>query len=209
MKLMLRLFCLMLWQGFLFAPAGFAADVAALLNAHLARIQSLEANFTQTIVDSHDRLLSESSGKLILVRPGKFRWEVSQPDPELVIANGKRLSIYNPDLQQLVVRTIKENDNEVPALLLSRAEISAADHFVVTQVSPTVFHLVPKNKGSLFASIELEFKGDDLVRMSILDHMNQTTRIVFHSERRNRAIAGGLFQFSPPKGTDVVYDTVP
>ncbi len=63
--------------------------------------------------------MQRSYGKMALERPGKFRWEVTKPIPQLIIANEAKLWIYDPDLEQVTIRRLKVTSGETPALLLS------------------------------------------------------------------------------------------
>jgi len=202
--LKISLFGLCVLTGSLFA----AGDPVMTLNTRLSEIQSLQADFVQTITDSHGRQISHATGSLSLIRPGKFRWQVNPPEGELVIANDKKLLVYDPDLQQLVIRTLSDNDSEVPALLLSRGDISSGDHFVVRLQSenPEIFHLTPKNKDSLFSDFQLMFDKNNLVKMTFVDHLKQTTVIAFKHQKHNPALPAKLFDFKAPRGTDVIYD---
>ena len=91
--------------------ASASADLAGLLN----KVQSMKANFIQTVYDKRGKVTQKSSGRMALQRPGKFRWDVAKPMPQLIIANGTKLWIYDPDLEQLTIRSIKKAAGESPA----------------------------------------------------------------------------------------------
>jgi outer membrane lipoprotein carrier protein len=56
-------------------PAAFAAGPTP-LDSFLDDMKTLRATFLQTLVDAHGREIDRSNGTLIVVRPGKFRWEI-------------------------------------------------------------------------------------------------------------------------------------
>src|SRR5260370_42187256 len=56
-------------------PAAFAAAPTP-LDSFLDDMKTLRATFLQTLVDAHGREIDRSNGTLIVVRPGKFRWEI-------------------------------------------------------------------------------------------------------------------------------------
>jgi outer membrane lipoprotein carrier protein len=57
------------------APAAFAAG-ATPLDSFLDDMKTLRATFLQTLADAHGKQIDRSNGTLIVVRPGKFRWEI-------------------------------------------------------------------------------------------------------------------------------------
>ena len=45
-----------------------------------------------------------SSGEVALSAPRLFRWEYTQPYPQLIVADGERVWVFDPDLDQVTVR---------------------------------------------------------------------------------------------------------
>ena len=45
-----------------------------------------------------------SSGTFAFARPGKFRWSYDKPYEQLLVGDGDKLWIYDPDLNQVVGR---------------------------------------------------------------------------------------------------------
>src|SRR5882724_13506050 len=74
------------------APAAAAAaSPAAEVEKYLSGLASWTADFEQTIDDGHGNVLRSAAGRLYLQRPGKFRWDYSQPSEQLVLADGKQI----------------------------------------------------------------------------------------------------------------------
>lgn len=194
--------------GWTFCLICKASEVSDALNARLAATKTFQANFVETVIDAHGKQLSQSTGKVFIVRPGQFRWQVLQPNPELIIADSKTINLYDPSLQQLIIRAVNPTETDSPVLLLSRTDISSDQHFAVSLQSkhPEIFRLVPKNKDSLFAEFLLEFNRDDLQKMTFFDHLGQKTTVQFLNEKRNQSLSATLFHFKAPKGTDVIHD---
>jgi len=80
------------------------ATPATDVEKYLAGLASWSADFTQTIDDGHGKVLRSAAGKLYLQRPGKFRWDYSEPSEQLVLADGKQIWFYDKDLAQANVR---------------------------------------------------------------------------------------------------------
>src|SRR5260370_221708 len=98
------------------APAAAAAaSPAAEVEKYLSGLASWTADFEQTIDDGHGNVLRSAAGRLYLQRPGKFRWDYSQPSEQLVLADGKQIWFYDKDLAQPNVREVDTSLASTPA----------------------------------------------------------------------------------------------
>ena len=190
------------------------------LNQYLSQLNSLEANFTQTtqvtnpvakrpvanqgLKSSH--LNQTFAGLMQVKRPGQFRWETTSPSKQLIVANGSTVWIYDPDLEQAVRQKMDEQVGNTPALLLSGQASSIMKSFKVTQPdsSRAYFVLYPKNKDGVFESLGISFSNKAPSQMILKDSLGQKTTISFNNVKLNPTLNAGLFNFIPPKGTDVI-----
>src|SRR5579872_1513360 len=149
----------------------------------LSSIHSLQANFLQTILDNKGKAIQRSEGKLILQRPGQFRWQILRPIPQLLIANNTRLWIYDPDLEQVVVRPVAKEIGKTPAFLLSNVNFAITRDFTVRRLQAPPhwqwFSLTPKVKESLFQVIQLGFLNREIKEMRMKDNLGHNTIIQF------------------------------
>src|ERR1700744_2929409 len=109
------------------APASPAADV----DKYLQGLATWSADFTQTIDDGHGKVTRSAAGKLYLQKPGKFRWDYTEPSEQLILADGKEIWFYDKDLQQANVRGMDVSLASTPAVLLSGGA-SVESQFKVT-----------------------------------------------------------------------------
>jgi len=201
------LFLLMIWL-----PLANAAPASTELTTILSNIKTLKANFTQTVLDNYQKPVQISYGKMYLQRPGKFRWEVSKPIPQQIIANESKLWIYDPDLEQVTIRSLKSTGGDSPALFLSHTNITLEKEYTVTHLQKPEsdllwFSLKPKKADSMFASIQMGFKQNQIKEMQLEDHIGHTTQIVFKNIQSNITIPASLFIFKPKPGIDVIDET--
>src|SRR3984957_3237058 len=89
-----------------------AADVEKYLNG----LASWAADFEQTIDDGRGNVLRSAAGRLYLQRPGKFRWDYSQPSEQLVLADGKQIWFYDKEREQANVRDMDTSLARKPAV---------------------------------------------------------------------------------------------
>lgn len=197
---------------FISTSLALASEAGNALLPLLNRINTLQANFTQTVYDNHNQAVQQSFGTLVLSRPGKFRWDVKKPIPQLIVANLSRLWIYDPDLEQVTIRAFSANATDAPALLLSHPDATLEATYTVSSIqkkqsSLQWFSLKPKKKDSLFDEVQLGFQQGQLQEMRLLDHLGHTTQIEFNHVQVNGNVSPTLFTFKIPKQADVIDET--
>jgi outer membrane lipoprotein carrier protein len=184
-----------------------AATASAAVQKYLANLATWSADFTQTIEDSGGKVLRSAAGKLYLQRPGKFRWDYSQPSEQLVLADGKQIWFYDKDLAQANVRDMDSTLASTPASLLS-GEGSLDAQFNIKALPAAGglewFSLVPKHADTDFQLIRIGFDSGELASMFLADKLGQVTQLTFTHPVRNAHLPADLFSFTPPPGVDVI-----
>jgi outer membrane lipoprotein carrier protein len=186
------------------APASPAADV----DRYLAGLSSWSADFKQTITDGHGKVLRSAAGKFYLERPGKFRWDYSDPSEQLILADGKQIWFYDKDLAQANVRDMDSTLASTPAMLLSGTG-SVSSEFDIKALPNDGglrwFQLVPKHPNGDFQLVRIGFDKDgELSSMFLADKLDQITQLSFTHPTKNPKFAADLFTFVPPAGVDVI-----
>jgi outer membrane lipoprotein carrier protein len=184
-----------------------AATPAAEVEKYLSGLASWTADFRQTIDDGHGNVMRSAAGRLYLQRPGKFRWDYSQPSEQLVLADGKQIWFYDKDLAQANVRDMDTSLASTPASLLSGSG-SISTQFDIKALPPSAglqwFQLVPKHADTDFQLVRIGFDKGELRSMFLADKLNQITQLTFSNSKRNVSLAPDLFSFVPPPGVDVI-----
>jgi outer membrane lipoprotein carrier protein len=190
------------------ASAQGAADAVARVDAYLASLKTLSATFNQVVRSRDDQIADRASGTLSLSRPDRFRWDYQQPYLQTIVADGRRLWLYDSDLGQVTVRDLEQGLGSTPAMLLSGAG-KVGEAFVSVSVQQqgdwTWCRLRPKQDGSDFEQVSLAFdRSGELAAMELRDKLGQATVIEFGAVRRNPPLDERLFRFEPPPGADVI-----
>jgi len=190
--------------------AAFAADSVARVDAYLATLKTLTAEFVQVVQDKQGQVTERATGTLTISRPNRFRWDYREPYEQTIVADGRKLWLYDPDLQQVTVRSLEQGLGATPAMLLSGAG-EVGDAFSAGPVEPgrggTWYRLLPRQKGTDFERVSLSFSaGNELVAMELVDKLGQTTTIEFTQVRRGMTLADSVFSFVPPAGADIIGD---
>ena len=180
------------------------------LNAFTQGLKGLEGQFTQTVFDANGKLKESSSGRLALSAPRLFRWEYTKPYEQLVIADGSKVWVYDPDLSQATVRPQGSEEQNSPLATLIDPSRLDRDFNVVErgeQDGLDWLELTPKqDDNASFQRARLGFDANGLARMTFRDQLGSTTDIHFSDWQRNAAIPPVTFNFVPPQGVDVIGD---
>ncbi|HEY3487872.1 MAG TPA: outer membrane lipoprotein chaperone LolA [Gammaproteobacteria bacterium] len=197
------IFCLSFYCAS-FAHAGKGLDY---LQAYTNSLKTLQAGFTQTTFDEKMRQLEVSSGKFMLQKPGKFRWEYKQPYRQQIIADGKSLWIYDPELEQVVLKPLAKALGATPIALLT-GEQPLQEQFNIIELGVIdgreFLQLEPKIKDTDYGLMLLAVSDKGLEAMELKDKLGQVTRIELLKPKLNQAVDESLFAFTPPQGVDVV-----
>jgi outer membrane lipoprotein carrier protein len=180
---------------------------ADLLRNFLQQTTSTKARFAQIVVDKNLKQLQQATGTMAFVRPGKFRWEYEKPYEQVLVGDGTKLWIYDKDLNQVTVRKLDRALGDSPAALLAGSN-DIEKIYTVTNIGHQEgldwLEAIPKAKENAFERVRLGFNAGNLEAMELHDQFGQTTVIKFADVERNPKLAPSLFQFTPPKGADVV-----
>ena len=192
----------------LFAASGasFSQTPAELLQSKLNSMRTMSAQFNQ-IVKAKRTEVSRSSGTMALERPGRFRWQTTEPMEQLIVADGNNMWVYDVDLEQVTVKKQDKGLGGTAALFLSGYDDTVAKDFDVASTAKgktTHFNLKAKSSKENFQQIKLIFNQDNLTGLELHDQLGQITYVTLNKIKANPKLAAQLFQFKPPKGTDVV-----
>jgi outer membrane lipoprotein carrier protein len=191
----------------LLLPALAHADPVARLKTFYQSTPAMKARFTQTVLDRKGQKVQEVNGIMQLQRPGKFRWDYEKPYVQLIVGDGRKIWLYDPELDQVTVRPLDKMLGSSPAALLAGSqEVEKAFDLkdAGRQDELEWVEATPKQKDGSFDSVLLGFKGDQLAEMELHDSFGQITIIEFSRVERNPKLNPKTFVFVPPRGVDVV-----
>jgi len=189
----------------LMTPA-VAGELEDRLNKALTTLDSLQADFKQTVLDDRKSVVQHSRGKVSIQRPGRFAWSYTEPYEQRIIADGEELWVYDVDLDQVTVKPIDQGLASAPIMVLMK-QGRVENEFDVADVGQRKFlywvELVPKTQDMEYSRIYLGMEDDTIKAMELRDSFGQSTQIVFENLRRDVVFEPGTFKFDPPAGVDV------
>lgn len=191
----------------LFSAGSVYAGSIEKLNSFVKSTRSARADFTQTVLDKRASATQQASGTMEFSRPGKFRWTYSKPYAQTIVGDGKKLWIYDSELNQVSVKPLDAALGSSPAALLAGSN-AIERGFTLKDVGMDDglewLEATPKAKDTSFERIRMGFSSSTLAVMELKDSFGQTTVIRFANLQRNPKIAANTFKFTPPKGADVI-----
>jgi outer membrane lipoprotein carrier protein len=198
-----------------------AASTGTALDNWLSGLKSLRVQFTQTIKDAQGHQTDQTSGELLVLRPGRFRWESHDlPAPgaatpasaagsesgQVLIADGRNVWFYDRDLQQVTVKPADAALSATPIMLLSGgAEASHAFDIADagTKDGLSWLRVKPRGADADFRQAMLGFGGGELRQMILEDKLGQIATLAFTHSQRNAPVSEAEVSFTPPQGVDV------
>ena len=197
---------------FSFLFSAFAqADGGERLKLLLDKMNAYSASFTQTTTDGKGFQSQKGNGEFVLEQPGQFRWVVKEPFPQTIVSDGKSVWVYDPDLEQVSIYYLDERAAKTPAVLLTGSTEEIRKHYRISASRDSlkeIFILTPKDEGSLFTLLSMNFVDEQLVEMQIEDSLGQYTKIVFKDVKLNPELARDVFSVSYPDYVDVLDNRV-
>jgi len=177
------------------------------LDAFTKGLKGLDGQFTQQVFDARGKQKEASSGRVAVSAPRLFRWEYVKPYPQLIVADGETVWVYDPDLQQASRRPQGTEEASSPLAILLDPQKLDRD-FSVTETATVGgiewLQLTPKQADAAFKTARLGFGKAGLVQMEYEDALGQRTKISFSGWKRNPGFAKGTFRYVPGKGVDVI-----
>lgn len=177
------------------------------LHQFLTGTRTLKAEFSQMVIGKNSRKPQQSSGLVAISRPGKLRWDIQKPYPQLVVGDGEKIWIYDVELKQVTVRKAGQAISGSPAALLAGSN-ELEKNFTLAEAGEADgmnwVEATPKADESGFEKIRLGLVGTDLKAMQLHDNFGQTTHIQFSRLERNPVLPAATFKFVPPAGVDIV-----
>jgi outer membrane lipoprotein carrier protein len=178
----------------------------ATLEAFLAEVHSLRADFKQELWSAGQELEQTDSGSLWMKRPNRFRWEYKAPAELTVVSDGTRLSIYDVEIAQVTVTPFDDTVGTSPAMLLS-GDRAVREEFEVVDAYPADgldwIKLEPTSSSD-FSTVSIGFSGTEPRRLELVDGLGQVTRIVLDNLVVNPEIGDDEFELDVPEGVSVI-----
>lgn len=181
------------------APVAAQTSALAQVQQHLRAVGTMTANFSQT-----DRKGQTLSGKLLLKRPGKIRFQYGKNVPMLVVANGKHLTMVDYQVKQ--VQSWPIGNSPLSVLLNPNQDLARFAKVVPNTDRRVVLVEARDPRRPEFGRITMAFAkvssapaGLMLQGWTMIDSQNNRTTVKLSNQRFNVAIADSSFRYIDPR----------
>ena len=182
------------------------ADGVDTLKAFVQDIRSGSAEFTQTVTSPDGKRTKTSSGTFEFQRPDRFRFTYKKPFEQLIVGDGQKVWLFDPDLNQASSRKMDKALGATPAALLAGTNLER-DFVLKAQPAERGLDWVlatPKHEDGTLQSLRIGFKGKELSAVEIVDGFGQKSLLQFGAISTNIPLAAELFRFQVPAGADLI-----
>lgn len=172
------------------------------LKNKLAKLNTFEASFQQSVIDGQGELLQESKGKLFLKQPNLMLWRVDEPDENKLIADGETLWFVDPFVEQVVASDQASSVASNPIILLANTDHATWQQFTVVEAD-NQYEITALDPQTQISQLALRFENEQLVSLTLTDRQQQVSTLTFSDVQQNHSIDNQLFMFSLPEGFEL------
>jgi len=190
-----------------------ALDAATALQAHYDSVRDFTADFTQTYVGGVLRKRVTEQGRLRVKKPGRMRWDYTEPEHKVFVSDGSEMYSYIPADRQVYVTPMPAGDEATTAVLFLTGRGNLVRDFDVqyaNDVTPgpdeTALRLDPKhpNRDYDWLVIVFDRRTWEIRTLVAADSQGGTSTFQFQNVRENVGLSDEPFKFKIPRGVDVI-----
>ena len=151
-------------------------------------------------------------------KPGIMRWNYTEPDKQVILNDGKQLSIYTEKDKQVIISSATELESDITASLFAGSHnltddfnVQPAENRFASDAAVRVVLLVPKKPHGQIKTVHVWFDSESMIRKLVMeDYFDTLTELVFSNIKFNELPAGStkvaeeLVRLDLPLGTEVI-----
>lgn len=194
----------------------FAVSVHAML---VQKVESYYLNrspifveFDQKLTFAATKVTQSKNGRLWLGGEGKIRWETLEPEPELLVSDGKTYWFYTPpfskgDRGQVLIRTAGQVQTDLLSEILrgSLSTLEKKGHKVSESGKEVVVTPKPKSAGDLKEiQLTVDHASGKIDAVKLVYLSGNLTQIAVKKLTLKAPVPPGGFRFSPDRNTDII-----
>ena len=172
------------------------------------RAQTLQVKFAETYSGMGQGARTEA-GILYLRKPGRMRWEYTQPAGKLFVSDGKEVYLYLPGENRVDKMPLKATEDMRAPLAFLLGKLNFEREFQNIQVRAegdgSLVTADPKSPSLPYSKVEFLVSATFAIRkLHIVGGDQSILDFTFDDEKVNPALENSMFQFHPPPGAEVV-----
>ena len=196
----------------LLAVSAFAGDakldgVLHQVEERYNRAKTLQVLFKEEYIPPGSARRTEN-GTLLLRKPGRMRWDYTQPKGKLFVSDGKNLWLYTPADNRATKMKLQESEDMRAPLAFLLGRLHFAQEFRNLEARPEASDLrvtaEPKTENLPYSKVEFVVTPESRIREVRVTGFDQSILdFTFDGEKVNPPLDGKLFVFHPPPGAEL------
>jgi outer membrane lipoprotein carrier protein len=199
------------------APSGPPAqEVAAALQKKYDSVHDFTAGFVHESEGGLLRKKQIESGVVQVKKPGRMRWDYTKPEPKVFVSDGRRMYLYVPADNQVIVSPVPDANQATTAVLFLVGKGNLTRDFAVTYgegSSPDtyVLRLQPRlpDRDYDWLQLVVDRRTLQIRALSAADSQGGHSSFKFSDFKENIGLADKIFAFKIPPGADVSNNGAP
>ena len=170
---------------------------------YLNTIQTIRGEFIQR--ERSSQINQKVSGEIFIKKPDQLLWSMESPNQKKVLINGKTITYFDADLEQVVISDyLEENQVSWVNLFLNRSLTESSYKFNEKKLNNGEIHIRFDDMKGDYQSVTLIFKSGLLQGIDLLDNSNNSIIIEFTKFEINQTLSDNLFNYQFPSSADVI-----
>ncbi len=148
--------------------------------------KTLECNFTQTITNDENSTITYT-GSFYATNRNRALWIYKTPVEKKVYFKNKKVAIFEPELEQVIITTLKNSPN-------------------ITQIIKEAKQISKNQYSTIFDDTQYFIKTKDgkISSINYKDKLENRVKITLNNVETNTILDDALFEISIPKDFDIV-----
>jgi outer membrane lipoprotein carrier protein len=203
-----------------------AEQIVQRMQLRYQQLTSLRFSFSQQTSGQFTGRPKIGSGDGILVNTGQqtlMRWNYDSPEQQIIISDGRSVSMYFKDLNQMIIAPADTAQTDV-LLSFFTGDRALDETFLILPPQTAELEtasagllqlrgaqLIPRQPHPQLSSVHLFIDNDSLIRrIDMLDHFDTRTIIDLDSidinpiDIQDASTIEQVFAFTPPPGTEII-----
>ncbi len=175
-------------------------------------LSGFSARFDQVSTIKAMEISDTAFGKIFIKRPGMMRWEYEKPEKQIIITDGKKLWVYKPEDNQVMIGSAPSyfGEGKGANFLADIKSIRRKFKVTIEKNGGDDYHLLklmPQKKSFDLSVIYLSISKQtfDVVKIVTLNEYKDETIIKLSNLQFRKDLSDLMFSFEVPKGTDILH----
>jgi outer membrane lipoprotein carrier protein len=188
-----------------------AEQVAASIQKKYDSIRDFTADFVHLYEGGVLKKKARERGVVQIKKPGKMRWDYREPEKKLFVSDGRRIYLYVPADNQVMVSPVPADDQATTAVLFLVGKGSVTRDFTVSyadggSAGGYTLKLQPKlaERDYDWLQVTVDPRTYQIRSLTAADKQGGRSTFEFSNFKENTGLADKTFEFKPPKGADVI-----